>query len=437
MIDSFFLLSGTGEVLVEKHWRQINPRSMCDTFWKERGKVGNPEDVDPVLCTAKHYLVNVHRFGMWFLAVIRTELPPLMSIEFLHRIADVLKDYLGEVREDVVKENFLLLYQLLDEMMDNGMPLTTEPNILKSMILPPTTLGRMAGAISGHGPQTVVQEISDATMSNVPWRKSGAKYSNNEIYFDIVEELDSIIDSNGQSVMLEVHGNIEVNARLSGMPDLTLYFNDPSPLMDTSFHPCVRYGRWEREKVKVRAIVPLYEGLAQVISFVPPDGNFRLMSYTVDQSSRGFSPPLYVKPQISFSGSGGMVNVTCGEKQMSLSKGKAVEDVKVVIPFPKAVSTVNLTCNVGNYMFDDISKVLEWNIGKIPKDKTPLIQGNVAFPPDHEDIDENPVVTAEFKIQGVSVSGLAVDSLSLHNEKYKPYKGVRSIVKAGRFQVRT
>lgn len=123
---------------------------------------------------------------------------------------------------------------------------------------------------------------------------------------------------------------------------------------------------------------------------------------------------------------------------MSLSKGKAVEDVKVVIPFPKAVSTVNLTCNVGNYIFDDISKVrwayitkwqyrlcvgcftpsfasiptdhattltgflgqvLEWNIGKIPKDKTPLIQGNVAFPPDHEDTDENPVVTAEFKIQ--------------------------------------
>ena len=49
-------------------------------------------------------------------------------------------------------------------------------------------------------------------MSNVPWRKSGAKYSNNEIYFDIIEELDSIIDSNGQSVMLEVHGNIEVTA---------------------------------------------------------------------------------------------------------------------------------------------------------------------------------------------------------------------------------
>lgn len=109
-----------------------------------------------MISTSKHYLISVHRFGLWFLGVIQMEAAPLMVpprsipsdhvgqvIEFLHRICDVLKDYLHEVREDVVKENFLLLYQLLDEMMDNGMPLTTEPNILKSMILPPTTLGRM------------------------------------------------------------------------------------------------------------------------------------------------------------------------------------------------------------------------------------------------------------------------------------------------------
>merc|ERR1740133_514113 len=187
MIDSFFLLSGAGEVLVEKHWRSIIPRSLCDTFWHERAKVASPEDVSPVITTSKHYLVNVNRFGLWFLAVIQQETPPLMVIEFLHRIGDVLKDY-------------------LNEMMDNGMPLTTDPNILKSMILPPTTLGRMVGSVTGRGEATVVQEISDTTMSNVPWRKSGVKYSNNEIYFDIIEEIDTIIDSNGQSVMQEVHG---------------------------------------------------------------------------------------------------------------------------------------------------------------------------------------------------------------------------------------
>lgn len=122
--------------------------------------------------------------------------------------------------------------------------------------------------------------------------------------------------------------------------------------------------------------------------------------------------------------------------QLAASSGKPVEDVKVIVPFPRAVSTITLTCNVGNYMFDDISKVLEWTIGKIPSDKTPLIQGNVSFPPDTGDVEENIVVTAEFKLQaaaaplncklmggqGQSVSGIGVDSLSLMNEKYKPYK---------------
>lgn len=77
--------------------------------------------------------------------------------------------------------------------------------------------------MTGRGETTVVQEINDSTMSSVPWRKTGAKYSNNEIYFDIIEEIDSIVDrsdrrqccthslgSNGQVVMLEVHGDIMV-----------------------------------------------------------------------------------------------------------------------------------------------------------------------------------------------------------------------------------
>ena len=42
--------------------------------------------------------------------------------------------------------------------------------------------------------------------SNIPWRKKGLKYTNNEIYFDIVEEIDCIIDNNGMVVSSEVSG---------------------------------------------------------------------------------------------------------------------------------------------------------------------------------------------------------------------------------------
>ncbi len=33
------------------------------------------------------------------------------------------------------------VYQLLEEMVDYGFPLTTEPNALKAMIAPPTVMG--------------------------------------------------------------------------------------------------------------------------------------------------------------------------------------------------------------------------------------------------------------------------------------------------------
>lgn len=41
-----------------------------------------------------------------------------------------------------------------------------------------------------------------------------------------------------------------------------------------------------------------------------------------------------------------------------------------------------------------------------------------------------------WKVPSTSVSGLAVASLQLTNEKYKPYKGVRTVAKAGKFQIR-
>lgn len=98
----------------------------------------------------------------------------------------------------------------------------------------------------------------------------------------------------GTTVCAEIQGVIEACVRLSGMPDLTLSFmvglvlpsfvecnglscfnvhllcllliKNPRILDDVSFHPCVRFKRWESERV---------------LSFVPPDGNFTLMNYHV------------------------------------------------------------------------------------------------------------------------------------------------------------
>jgi AP-3 complex subunit mu len=60
---------------------------------------------------------------------------------------------------------------------------------------------------------------------------------------------------------------------------------------------------------------------------------------------------------------------------------------------------------------------------------TALLQPNSAY-------EETPDIELQWKVPLSSISGLSVASLQLVNERYKPYKGVRTIAQAGKFQIR-
>ena len=73
---------------------------------------------------------------------------------------------------------------------------------------------------------------------------SNVKYTNNEVYFDVIESVDCIVDGNGTVVTCEVNGDIQSKCWLSGTPDLTMTFTDASIIDDCALHPCVRFNRW-------------------------------------------------------------------------------------------------------------------------------------------------------------------------------------------------
>lgn len=78
-------------------------------------------------------------------------------------------------------------------MIDNGFPLTTEPNILREMIAPPNIVSKVLSVVTGNS-SNVSDTLPGATASCVPWRTTDTKYSNNEVYVDLVEEMDAIIN---------------------------------------------------------------------------------------------------------------------------------------------------------------------------------------------------------------------------------------------------
>lgn len=110
-----------------------------------------------------------------------------MITEFLHRIKDVFIDYFGECSVNSIKENFVVVYSLLDELLDAGFPLVTEPNVLKELIRPTTMLSSIKNTVTGKS--NVSENLPTGQLSNVPWRKANVKYNNNEAYFDMKENV--------------------------------------------------------------------------------------------------------------------------------------------------------------------------------------------------------------------------------------------------------
>ena len=81
----------------------------------------------------------------------------------------------------------MIVYELLDEVLDAGFPLATEPNILKELIKPSSIMRSITNTVTGKS--NVSESLPSGQLSNVPWRRAGVKYSNNEAFFDIKEDV--------------------------------------------------------------------------------------------------------------------------------------------------------------------------------------------------------------------------------------------------------
>ncbi len=76
---------------------------------------------------------NIHNTS-WYslvLALSRRNTNAAEIILFLHRLSQVLVEYFKELEEESIRDNFVIIYELLDEMMDFGYPQTTESKILQ------------------------------------------------------------------------------------------------------------------------------------------------------------------------------------------------------------------------------------------------------------------------------------------------------------------
>lgn len=57
-----------------------------------------------------------------------------MALELLGSIVGRIHDFCGSLEEDTLRMNFVLIYELIDEMIDYGHPQVTDSEILKGFV---------------------------------------------------------------------------------------------------------------------------------------------------------------------------------------------------------------------------------------------------------------------------------------------------------------
>ncbi len=79
------------------------------------------------------YTFQQHKNIIFLLISDRNE-NTMILLEFLKNFIQLLKGYFKEVEEESIKDNFIIIYELLDEIIDNGYIQNCDINYLKDYI---------------------------------------------------------------------------------------------------------------------------------------------------------------------------------------------------------------------------------------------------------------------------------------------------------------
>ncbi|KAL6721378.1 hypothetical protein ACLMJK_000481 [Lecanora helva] len=353
------------------------------------------------------FLFSVAHNNLLFLSPASAETEPLFVLEFLHRVVDVLEEFLGgPLLASKIQGAYDVAAQLIGEMCDAGAVCNTEPNALRDDVDVSGFLGKLLGGVGLPGSSPALnpsgglrQQLGVNPTNNgpaIPWRRANVRHTSNELYVDIVESLQVTLAPSGRPLAALVNGSIAFTSKISGVPDLLLTLSASGGKLGMEkaielpvFHPCVRLSRWKERPGE--------------FSFVPPDGKFMLAGYEVNLmpssldlkswSNLDLRLPVSIEVSKSLGATGADFEVrlllssaypgasapapasrpALGSRGGSgrstpifgggSGAGPTLQDVVVTVPLPTDVrNIIEIRASRGEAYFSPIEHVIEWRV---------------------------------------------------------------------------
>ncbi|CDK25139.1 unnamed protein product [Kuraishia capsulata CBS 1993] len=451
MASSIHFLDLKGKALLSRDYKGDIPNGALEKFpvllvdHTNTGLGSDETSLPPVLYdNGINYIYVVHK-DLYILAMTRENTNVFAIMIFLNNLVKVLINYFKSLQEEAIRDNFVIMYELLDEMMDFGLPQITDPKILKEYITQKSyTLEEALGQIraSSTGQQAAPKLPPSTLTKSISWRSEGIVYKKNEAFLDVIESINMTINAKGQTLSSEILGRINVKSNLSGMPDLRLGLNEKflnsgarlaesgagvasdravtNELEDVKFHQCVRLSKFENEKI---------------ITFVPPDGEFDLMTYRILSPSIN---QLFVVDYKMQNHSNTRLEILL--KVRTNFKPKLVcNNLEIYIPCPDDISSPKFGRTKGSVKYLPDKSCLCWKFKSINGGKEYSMIAELQLPSVHsgdeyqlESFRKRPL-KLNFQIPYYTTSGLQVRYLRINESKlnYQAYPWVRYVTQSG------
>ncbi|CAI5642591.1 unnamed protein product [Oreochromis niloticus] len=267
MISQVFILSSKGDHLIYKDFRGQAGNDIVSIFYEKVTAL--TEDQPPVVMNHKDlYFLHIRQGGLYWVATTTVGSSPFAIIEFLNRLAALVKDYCGSLSEKSVQMNFALIYELLDEIVDYGYIQTMSSDVLKNFIQTEAVTSRPFSLfdlsnVGLFGAETQQSKVAPSSAATRPIQSSREQGGKSEIFVDVIERMTVVIGSNGVLMKADVEGEIRVKCYMPSCSEMRIGLNEEFSIGksqlrgygaavrvdECSFHQAVRLDEFDSHRI--------------------------------------------------------------------------------------------------------------------------------------------------------------------------------------------
>lgn len=135
------IIDKKGKSIISKDYRGDIPVNFL-AIYNRKILEHDPETCPPVLTSKNLTFFFLEHSNIRILAVTNGNANSMMIFSFLNSFLKLLQEFLINVEADTVRDNAIMIYELLDEIIDNGYPQSTDIKLMKKYMTSTAKLGK-------------------------------------------------------------------------------------------------------------------------------------------------------------------------------------------------------------------------------------------------------------------------------------------------------